>query len=53
MNDEELNAWAETLEFLSDVETMQAIHKANEELANSEMFSFEQVFDRAQPDPPQ
>lgn len=49
MNDEKLNAWAETLEILNDVETMQAIHKANEEFANGETFSFEQVFEHRQP----
>lgn len=44
MNDEELNAWAETLEILKDAETMQAVHEADEELANGQTLSFEQVF---------
>lgn len=53
MNDEELDAWEEALEILSDPETMQAIGEANEELASGQTFTFEQVFGHEQPDPPQ
>jgi hypothetical protein len=49
MKDHESEAWQETLEIFSDAETVQAVHKADEELANGQTFSFEQVFGHAQP----
>jgi hypothetical protein len=40
MKDQESEAWQETLEILSDSDAMQAIHQADEELANDQTFSF-------------
>ena len=49
MTEQELEARAETLEILNDVETMQAIREADDELANGQTVSFEQIFGHRQP----
>jgi hypothetical protein len=50
MKDQEFEACQETLETLSDPDAVQSIHKADEELANGQTFSFEQVFGHEQPE---
>jgi prevent-host-death family protein len=49
MSYEEYEAWEETLEVLSNPETMRAIRKADEELAAGKAISFETVFGHKQP----
>ena len=49
MSYEEYEAWEETLEVLSDPEAVHAIREADKDLANGEIFSFEQVFGHKQP----
>jgi antitoxin YefM len=49
MSYEEYEAWEETLEILSDPETMHAVREADEELAAGKAVSFEEVFGHKQP----
>ena len=49
MSYDEYESWEETLEILSDPETVQVLRKADEELAHGKTFSFEQVFGHKQP----
>jgi len=50
MNDQELDAWQETLEILSDPDAVQSIRQADENLAKGKTFSLEQVFGHKQPE---
>jgi antitoxin YefM len=49
MSYDEYESWEETLEILSDPETVQALRQADKELANGKIFSFEDVFGHPQP----
>ena len=46
MSYEEYQAWEETLEILSDAETMKDWREARAAIARGDTFSFEEVFDQ-------
>jgi antitoxin YefM len=49
MSYDEYEAWEETLEILSNPKAMRALRQADQDLANKNTFSFEQVFGHQQP----